>query len=288
MNGSSSQNRCREIGRLVGTFVDGQLDPVSMVDVEEHVASCEVCKERMMLDRATRASVKKSVTSVALPGSLDAFTARAKASMMASAAMEEARAEREVNTPTPLGRVFGWRTMLPLSSAAAIALMWGVVSSHGPVVGTSSRLQAGFGNDFLSDLVAEHSRPLPPERTDPKELRAFERYVGVPVHPPVFNKKPARFLGGRVLPVHHERAAMLQYELGDGAGAQRVSVFIYDPKNLHIGGMSPHPVGTAEVQVGQADGYSVAVTQHGGVAYAVASDMDPNSIAEFAATAETY
>jgi len=282
----SSQNGCREVGRLVSTFVDGQLDPVSMVEVEEHIASCALCKERVLLDKATRVSVKKAVSSVELPGGLDAFASRAKASMLASAALDDLQAkEKKASTES---RIFGWRTTLPLATAAAIALMWGVVSSHGPAGGKSAKLEAGFGNDFLSDIVAEHSRPLPPERTDPKELRAFERYVGVPVHPPVFSKKPARFLGGRVLPVHHERAAMLQYELGDGAAAQRVSVFIYDPKNLHIGGMQPHPVGTADVQVGQADGYSVAVTQHAGVAYAVASDMDPAQIAEFAATAETY
>jgi hypothetical protein len=46
--------------------------------------------------------------------------------------------------------------------------------------------------------------------------------------------------------------------------------------------LQPHPVGTSQVQVGHANGYSVAVTQREGVGYAIASDMDESSMAELA------
>lgn len=103
----------------------------------------------------------------------------------------------------------------------------------------------------------------------------------------MLSRAGARLVGGRVLKMNNERAAMLQYEVGQGADAQRVSVFIYDPRKIQVGGstLAPRAIGTAQVQVGQSEGYSVAVTQHDGVGYALASDMDTEASAELAALA---
>jgi anti-sigma factor RsiW len=93
----------------------------------------------------------------------------------------------------------------------------------------------------------------------------------------------AHLVGGRVLPMHQERAAMLQYEVGSGADAKRVSVLIYDPSRIHVGSadLSPSTVGTAEVRVGHERGYSVAVTQRDGVGYAAASELDSAQLVHF-------
>jgi hypothetical protein len=153
-------------------------------------------------------------------------------------------------------------------------------------------MRAGFGNeDLLRDFVAQHSRPLPPEQTDPTQVRQLERYVGVPVHVPHFAQtQNARFVGGRLVPVHGgERAAMLQYELAPSGGSvQRVTIFVYNPRAVQVGGahLAPRAVGTAEVRVGQTDGYSVAVREHGGVGYTIASDLDPESSAKLVAAAD--
>ena len=62
---------------------------------------------------------------------------------------------------------------------------------------------------------------------------------------------------------------------------------MYDPRKIQIAGsgFSPRAVGTSQVQVGQENGYSVAVTQNGGVGYAVASDLGTDQSAELAALA---
>jgi hypothetical protein len=195
-----------------------------------------------------------------------------------------------------------WRTALPLASAAAIALAWGVAGSQPLARGSATNpSQAGFGNDdLLNQFVGVHSHPLRPETQDPQQVRAFERDVGVPVRMPQFRQGvigrtdgrdgPAtevRFVGGRLLPVQGgERAAMLQYEVHQGPpGAvevKRVSIFIYDPQRVRIGGnpsLAPRPIGTTQVQIGQAGGYSVAIAEHRGVGYAVASELDADSTA---------
>lgn len=77
---------------------------------------------------------------------------------------------------------------------------------------------------------------------------------------------------------------MLQYEIQQGGETRRVSVFVFDPRRIQVNAedFTPRPVGSAEVRVGRANGYSVAVTQHAGVGYALASDMDERQTAELA------
>jgi anti-sigma factor RsiW len=120
-------------------------------------------------------------------------------------------------------------------------------------------------------------------------VRGLEQYVGVPVRPPSFDKKNAHLIGGRLMPVRDQRAALLEYRIGDGASAQRVSVFIYDPRKIQIGDsdvLQPRAVGTAQVRVGRSNGYSVAVMQNRGIGYTLASDLDEGPSAELAALAD--
>ena len=183
-----------------------------------------------------------------------------------------------------------WRTMLPLASAAALMMAWGAAGkqpvAHGAV---DTMVPAGLGSDdMLRDFVGQHRHALPPESQDPKQVRKFDQYVGVPVRVPQFGNN-ARFVGGRLVPVHGgDSAAMLQYEVQQGTSVQRVTVFVYDPRKIQVGSahLSARAVGTAEVRVGQADGYTVAVTQHGGVGYTIASDMDTESSANLVAVVD--
>src|SRR4051795_722912 len=74
---------CRSMGLLLGAHLDGQLDPVKTLEVEDHVAGCEVCRERLALDRALRGSLKKAVKT-ATPDDV-------RARMLAALAGETAR-----------------------------------------------------------------------------------------------------------------------------------------------------------------------------------------------------
>jgi hypothetical protein len=173
-------------------------------------------------------------------------------------------------------------------------MAWGAASKQPVAQGSGDTMvPAGLSDDLLRGFVAQHKHPLPPEQQDPKQVRQFEQYVGVPVHVPNFPQKggqSARFVGARLLPVQGgERAAMLQYELQSNGGVQRVTVFVYDPNKVQIGDahhLAPRAVGTSEVRTGRADGYSISVTQHGGVGYAMASDMDPESSANLMAVVD--
>ena len=317
----SDRDACKAMGLLLGAHLDGQLDPVKTLEVEGHITSCEVCRERLALDRALRGSLKKAVKTTA-PSDV---RARMLAAMAGEVARETAREEGDVEevaahddaaldasagrasinpgshhgSSSSRGRrpsmLRHWRTMLPLASAAALVVAWGAAGKQPVVHGMpDTMVPAGFSDDLLRGFVAQHKHPLPPEQQDPKQVRQFERYVGVPVHVPQFSQQggqSARFVGGRLLPVGGESAAMLQYEVQgqNGSGVQRVTVFVYDPQKIQIGSahLAPRAVGTAEVRMGRTDGYSVAVTQHGGVGYTITSDMDPESSASLVAVVDS-
>ncbi|MDB4941836.1 MAG: hypothetical protein JWP97_1370 [Labilithrix sp.] len=288
-----SSDACKSMGLLLGAHLDGQLDPVKTLEVEDHVAACESCRERLALDRAIRGSLKKAVR-VDAP---DDLRARMLAAIASEQAEESDTTERvsempvlrdsapSFTTEAPSRRptmLRHWRTMLPIASAAALVMAWGAAGKQPvDVAAADTMVPAGLSDDLLRDFVGQHSHSLPPEQADPKQVRQFERYVGVPVRVPQFGQN-AHFVGGRLVPLHGgERAAMLQYEVKQGEGTQRVTVFVYDPRKIQIGGahLAARAIGTAEVRVGQTDGYSVAVTQHGGVGYAMASDLDADSSA---------
>ncbi|MBX3258916.1 MAG: zf-HC2 domain-containing protein [Labilithrix sp.] len=297
-------SRCGSVARLLGAHADGQLDAARTLEVDDHLGRCETCRERVALDCAIRGSLKKAVKTttpddvrarmLAAMAGQSARDAKQRADAADAAAVAAAELDASRDGALAAGRpamLRHWRTMLPLSAAAAIALAWGFAGQQ-PMAGAdgSARLGAGFSNDELvNQFVDVHRRPIRPETPDPKEVRAFEREVGVPVHVPQLEKN-ARFVGGRLLPVQGgERAAMLQYEIAQAnGGVQRVSVFIYDPRRVQIRSaehLQPRAVGTAQVRVGQAHGYSLAVAQHGQVGYAVASDLEDAS-AQYAVAAD--
>ena len=275
---------------LLEAYNDGQLDPATILTIEAHLSQCETCRERVLFQKAVRGSVRRDVRSEALPEDARARFMAALAGVADGEAID-AREERamlrkeELSARSP---AVSWtlRSAVPLTAAAALALVWGA-SAQGPLTARASLFGAtaiDASREILDELVQEHSRPLPPERTDPKDLREFERYVGVPVKPRTFEKgSGARLVGGRVMPMHQERAAMLQYEVGSAEGPKRVSVLIYDPRRIQVGSteLAPRTVGTSEVRVGRARGYSVAVTEREGVGYALASDLDTERSAQF-------
>jgi anti-sigma factor RsiW len=273
-------HECRDRARMLGSYLDGEIEASKLIEIEEHVDGCDACREEVRLLRAMRASLKRVVRLSTPSGLRD----RIGNAMAAERTREELRAESALGLQA--GALFGrasWRTTVPLATAAAIALMWGA-ATHG-TQSVVNQTVAGFGDDLLAELVAEHSQPLPPEVTNAQGVRGLERYVGVPVHPANFERGGAHLVGGRVVPLQSQRAAMLQYIVGSGENARRVSILVYDAQKIQVGNanLAPRAVGTAEVRVGREKGYSVAATQRAGVGYLLASDLDPDESAQIAA-----
>ena len=210
--------------RLLEAYLDGELDAAGLIEVEAHLngagsdgtPGCEACRERLLLQRAMRQSLKRVVRTASVeaygpaPASRDALRARALTAMIA----ERDRQTTSSVRPLPLndGR-FHWRTLVPIASAAALALFWGA-ASRGPLSAYrqdarwpdapdapgAAGVRAGMGEDLLADLLHEHSNPMPPQWTDPSDVRALDQYIGVPVRPARFERNGASLVGGARAP----------------------------------------------------------------------------------------
>jgi len=277
-----SGHACRDHSRMLSSYLDGELEAAKLIEIDEHVGECEKCREETQLLRAMRGSLKRVVRTAAPSG----LRERMATAMAAERQREDARSEADADAlvaKAPVVSMASWRTMVPLATAAALALFWGAATR-----GTQARsyeARAGFGDDLLAQFVADHASPLPPEARDADAVRGLERYVGVPVRPGSFERSGAHLVGARVVPLQASRAAMLQYVVGTGDQAQRVSVLVYDAQKIRLGdaNLAPRAIGTAEVRVGSERGYAVAAAQRAGVGYIVASDLDPDRNAQLAA-----
>jgi len=271
---------CRAISHLVQAYLDGELSASQMLEVEKHTQSCGICAERVMLDRAIRASMRQEVMSgKPSPG----FRDRVAASLTAERAFSTGHA---TNTSS-----FGWRSVLLVAAAFAVALPIGMqlrnrnLSSAPQPVDTASA--ASIDIDALIDKFVDwHAHPLPSEITSPNDIVGFEPYVGVPVRPPKFTVVSAQLQGGRMLPVpvsEHRVAAMLQYKTPNG---NRISVYVYDPRHVKAtpSRLRPREMNSERMYVGDVGGYSVAAGQRRGIGYAVASDLDDDENAQLALT----
>jgi len=275
---------CRDRISLLGSYLDGELGAAKLIELDEHVLNCETCREEVQLLRAMRGSLKRVVRTAA-PGG---FRDRIGNAMAAERGRVDALAAPPAFGPAvPVAPLPTWRTLVPLATAAAIALVW-AAATRGNQTATEARASLA-GDDLLAELLSEQSEPLPSEAVNAKDVRGLERYVGVPVSPWNFEPAGAHLIGGRVLsfPMRAERAAMVRFVLGSGADERHVSVLVYDAQKMPEVGranLAPRAIGTAEVRVGREKGYSVAATQRAGVGYLIASDMDPEDSAALAAT----
>jgi anti-sigma factor RsiW len=281
---------CRSVADLVQAYLDGELSASQMLDVEKHTRSCANCAERVILDRAIRASVRRDVSSRKPSAGFHDRVAASLAAESSRSAQRQWLAPRSNDTEAGSASTLGWRSLLLVAAAFAVALPIGVQlrarNLLGPRQPVETASAASMDIDALIDRFVDwHAHPLPPEITSASDFPAFEPYVGVPVRPLTFTVVNAQLLGGRILPFPEQRvAAMLQYRTQRG---DRISVYVYDPRRMKTtpSRLQPRVMNSEPVYVGHVGGYSVASGQRKGIGYAVASDLDDDENAALALAA---
>lgn len=295
-------SECVRLDRWVTAYLDDELDAVHALDVEDHAASCEPCRERIALERAIRSSLR--ATKSKAPESL---RMRAAAALLAERVVREdaerdataahggsvdadarIRAEPTLETDSPISepssvtrpKLVRLRYAMPFAVAASVALLAGASywrdqpkTARAPAtVEEPARATAHMASTFdrfIDDLVDAHMQPPPPEVTDDDGLTRMNPFVGVRVARPEFTALGARYLGARM---HHRQAAMLQYAVGD---RRRVTLYVFDPARLPVKAnrLQPRVVENKHLYLGHIRGYAVAASERDGVGYALASDL---------------
>jgi anti-sigma factor RsiW len=238
---------CAEAKKYLDAFVDGELEAGLILGVESHVESCTTCAGHAGLRRRFKTELGALGARISAPASL-----RAKIGSLP---------ERHRNR-----RWMAAAVTTPLAAAAALLLVLNV-----------GRAKEETGGDPLSavmnDVVARHVRDLPLEvrSADPAAATSwFQGKVDFPVRAPQLKLAGASFQGARLSNVQSQQAAHMAYTV-DG---HRVTLMIFPAEHLaSIQGGKVVRAGGHDVLLGRHNGYNVAVTVDGDMAYAVSSDL---------------
>lgn len=270
---------CRQIQPLLEAYGDEELAAEKSLEVEQHLVDCTTCGERLRLNHALHLSLRSAVRNAAPV--MPSFEERIAAALRAEAHREEA-VDGAVEREAQHSRMLTWRTVVPVAAAAALTLVWAGSTSKQQAQdrGSSSYAQLNNADQLLEELVDHHMNARSPQVTEPTLLSQLEPEVGVPVTLPSLKAYGARWEGGSVVPVSNLHAASLRYTLG----GRHVTLYVYNSSRVPIESrLKARTVRNEPVYVGTRRGVSIAATEHRGVGYALASDLNDDESAELVA-----
>lgn len=257
---------CKDVQRCVHAYIDAELEPQQLLELDAHLSNCVECQQLVEFERWFKGELQDTIGRFSAP---EGLSTQIRASLD--------RAERLQTLQSILPRV---------GVAAAIAL--GVIAALLLPSFLSSTVDdepASAGQHQVVDFVAkQHARSLPLEVSGPDANNVaswFRGKVDFAVQPPLFNSEQVKLVGGRLSNVGTQQAAYLFYE----HNGRPLTVVVYDGQtHTPVGGI-PHQAGNRAVYVGQSRGYNVAMWNQGGVSYAVSSELDQNDMIRLVSSA---
>lgn len=249
---------CSEIERFVDLYLDAEFGDEDKAKFEAHLEGCDACRKQVEAQVTWRRRIVEASPKIAAPANLRNFI---------TAGMDEA--ERAQRRTTNRRRALA-AAMLPAAAAAAYALvLMRPAAPHRPTLALP----------VVADVVQKHARNMPIEVSTSKEDDVRKWYsdkVDFPVRPPKFKNVSGQAMlrGGRLANVRDRDAAYLVYDVN----GNKVSVFMFDPREMQGQEMPRETAGNHQVTFGADRGYNVALFEDSGVGYAIASDMDRESM----------
>jgi anti-sigma factor (TIGR02949 family) len=270
---------CRLVQKHLSAFVDAELEPTPMLEVEEHLVSCEACASTHDFMQA----LKREVRTRCAPGPAPL------------ALRERVQAALADVQPVPATRERGQVWMTLAAIAASVLLVLGsVVGTDAPRVGRP--VQASMAPiDVVRDVVDRHKDELPTEIQTEVPAQAtswFRDKLGFRVRSVEFAEPRVHFMGARVSQVGTHQAAKLYYSVGDS----RLTVVMFKAPPMLAEALSSETemarmglhrtsVGGREVTYQTLQGYTVPIVHENGIVYAFAGDLDQSSLLRLVASA---
>lgn len=248
---------CGSVERYVDAVVDQEVDPSTKIAVDEHVAGCTGCRERIAFAHWMKQRLGQE-------GKLEA------PSELRDRVKRALSEEAEGTSLVPRLARFdqSWRAT---AAMAAVALM--VFGIGGALRLKGNTAMAAVGPLF-EDVVRAHTSPYPAEVARRDLVPAyFADKVDFDAQPVSFVDPGVRFVGARHAEVGGRHAVTFQYE----TRGHKMTVVAFRPpahaldgdvaEQVHTGGRS-----LRYVRVGP---HLVPLVEHGGVVYALVGDLAP-------------
>jgi anti-sigma factor (TIGR02949 family) len=271
---------CREVVALLDAFLDGELPPEEVFDVEQHLSTCDTCAERERFESAVRGSLKRAAyadrPSVGFEARLaGALRAERERVLDFGNRPPEARQRRTAVLPLFLAAATTFGFVMWLNRHVGMeAVAMNPVTVRAPAPAAPVAVAQMDPEQVLEELVDYHAAPPAPQVTEPGQVLKLQPEVGVPVRLPALKQFGASWEGGSVVPMKNQHAAYFRYRLSNHA----VTVYVYDARRVPLRGvLEPKVVHNQPVSVGERRGYAIAAREQHGIGYAVAADTDDES-----------
>ncbi len=243
---------CNDVKKYLDTFVDGELEAAVLLNVENHLETCESCSALAGLKRRFKSELR-AVGQIEAPPQL-----RAEVLKIAK------RGRRK--------KVIWGAAVVPLAAAAAAIFALALPTTEPEPVKLAT---------YVDDVIERHVRELPMEvkGPDPSEAATwFRGKVDFPVRPAALQLKRASFEGARLSNVRAEQAAQMIYNV-DG---HRVTLMIFNTRHTRFSGGQRYKLGNKNVLFSRQNGYNVAVLLDGDMAYVLSSDLPRDRMLDLA------
>jgi anti-sigma factor RsiW len=246
--------RCAGISRFVDTYLDGEFAETDRAEFEGHLGECELCRGKVRVQADWKAAIKAAAPREA-----------------ASAALRNRVARSIARESKPM---LSWRAWAVRAMPAAAAV--GLLATF-----MVSKVQ---WSPVAADIVAKHSKMMPIEVSGGSDQvrKWYVDKVDFPVRPPqLCHNVSCSLRGGRLASIGDHQAAYLVYDIN----GDKVSVFVFDAKDMPIETRRKTVIGNREVYFEQEHGYNVALFRDRGVGYAIASDLDHDQMVKLVSSA---
>lgn len=267
---------CRVVQKHLSAYVDGELEPSRMLEVEQHLGVCSDCELARNSLIALRREVRARLVAPPAPAHLR---------------VRVQRAMKGIDVGDSSGPNHTWSVVL--SVAASVLLV------AGSLVGTDRHIDsAGMVSPFeiVKDIVERHKDELPAEIATKEPQRAtswFRDKVGFRVRTVEFPTEPkVHFTGARMSQVGAQQAAKLYYDVDESRltlvmfkAPAPLTEALSNSRGLERFGAHRVRVSGRDVTYHTLQGYTVPMLQDNGIVYAFAGDLDQTSLLHLVATA---
>lgn len=271
---------CRHARARLDAYVDRELEPTPVLELDRHFESCADCRGEVDVRRLIKDAMASTRTPVA-PRALRLSIERAL--------------DAAGHDGAPVVGSSRWSAVL--SVAALFALLAGswVRSDQPGGSRTASLVTDTPSLGLLGDIVARHVDQLPaditPER--PEQVTSWSRdKVAFRVRTVEWGEPSVRLLGARVSHIGDRQAVKLYYGMGDS----RLTTVVFQAtpsvhellSNEHVAlrqGVHRERIGSRVVSYQKVRGYTVPMIEHDGVVYAFTGDLDQRQLLRLVASA---
>lgn len=261
--------------RHLDGYVDGELSPSVVLELETHLDRCDMCQAQIEFARRLKQSLKLQFAAPPAPVGLK----ESVSSVLANEGQgDSASVDRRL-----------WKSASWGVFASVAAVLVFIVSDD--TATWSGARHAGMAQvPIFGDIVKRHCDHAPTEieTQEPEQAaRWVDDNLGLHIETVAFSEPQVRLQGARLSHVGASKAARLYYNVGD----RRLTAVVFEATPELLGQLHEENlirkerVGGREVYYHNVQGYTVPIIEHNGLIYGFTGDLDRSQLLKLVGTA---